>query len=135
LLASVLDCTNGSDAIDVALYVVASERITDSKRRFEIRRVLEPFYATERFRNDVEFEPPVLGVDDGQADPVDGDRVANVGRDAAFDDKAAVFEGCNASALLHDSGEHATKATHEREGGPRPGPPSQNPLIFRTMRL
>ena len=54
-----LDRRDRADAVDVALDVVAAERIAGAQRRLEVDAVAERLHAGERLRHDVEREPAV----------------------------------------------------------------------------
>ena len=75
-----LDRGNRSGAVDVALHLVASERIARPERRLDVDAVAKRLDARQRLGHDVERERPGRRLDDRQADTVDRDRVADLGR-------------------------------------------------------
>ena len=81
-----------ADAVDVPLDVVAAERVAGAQRGLQVDARAERLHAGERLRDDVEREPPAAVLDDGQADAVDRDRVAELRRQRRLDDEPAVVE-------------------------------------------
>ncbi len=71
---------HATDGVHVSLDVVAAERVADAERRLDVHLCAERLHAPERLRDDVEREPAPFARDDGQADPVDRDRVAELAR-------------------------------------------------------
>src|SRR3954447_14318862 len=107
------------DGVDMTLDVVAAERLAGAQRRLDVyvipgaqpseRRPLE------RLGDRVEGDAPVRDANGGEADAVDGHRVAGrrlcggAGRlDGQADAGGAAVDGRNAPELADDAGEHAT---------------------------
>ena len=75
----------------MALHLVAAERLAGAQGRLDVhpgRRTR--LSAGERLGHDVEGEPSVRGLDDREADAVDRDRVADLGRRRRLDDEPAL---------------------------------------------
>ena len=121
---------DGAAAVEMALHVVAAERLAGSKRGLEVdarsRREPAERRARERFRDGVERDAPVGDRDGGQAAAVDRDRVAHgeglrgVRRgDLEAHPGSVAFDGDDLADLANDPGEHSGKASPPRSA-PRP---------------
>src|SRR5436190_24096092 len=106
----------------MALDVVAPERVADPQRRLDVHLVAglqQPQRrAPERLGHRVEGEAAVVDRDRGEADAVDGDGVPDAdlrGRLRRLEPQAdalgAAVDGCDATALSNDPGEHRSKVT------------------------
>src|SRR5690606_28063879 len=108
---------HGAHAVDVTLDDVPAEAVRRAYRAFQVHaitRLASPQGgAVERLAHDVDGEPVVVDVDDGEADAVDGDRRAMygvAGREWATQSEAGVLlvavQRDELAQFLHDSGEH-----------------------------
>src|SRR5690606_19761548 len=108
---------HGAHAGDVTLDDVPAEAVRRAYRAFQVHaitRLASPQGgAVERLAHDVDGEPVVVDVDDGEADAVDGDRRAMygvAGREWATQSEAGVLlvavQRDELAQFLHDSGEH-----------------------------
>ena len=106
---------------------MASERLADAKRRLDVHAGtrLEPAEraTAERLGHRVELDLAVVDRDDGEADPREGDRVADRGlgrrlrgRNAETDAVLAALDGDDGSTLAHDAREHRIKRSDRTVG-------------------
>src|SRR5918995_257921 len=95
-----------ADPVHVALDIVPTERLACRKRRLEVDRVAETLRPRRGLRHHVEGEVAVLRLDDGQANPVDVDRVSDPRREGRLHDQAAVGERDSPPPLPDDPREH-----------------------------
>src|SRR5215212_6658987 len=101
------------------LHVMAAERISDAKSGLEIDLGTKRLCTLQRLRHHVEGERAVRPLRDGQANPVDGDRVADRRVKGAFDHQPTAVERSDLRALANDAGEHVGKPTQWGAAGAR----------------
>ena len=110
-LALRLDRADLADAVNMALNVMATERVARSQRRLQIDLGSEGLGALQRLRHHVERERAVRALGNRQTDPVDGNGVSHGGVERALDHEPAAVERCDLRALANDAGEHGRKPT------------------------
>jgi hypothetical protein len=108
-----LEPAHPADAVHVALEVVPAQRVACHERRLEVDRVAEALRPRRGLSHHVEGKVAVLGLDDGQADPVDVDRVADLRHERRLDDQAAVGEREGPRPLPNDPREHGKRLLPE----------------------
>src|SRR5262249_39299928 len=101
--------SHAADPVHMSLDVMAAQRLPGPERRLEVRFGSERLRPRERLRHNVGGEMTVVRRDDGQADPVHGDRVTDVGIEGRLDDEPASFEARYARPFSYDSCEHAPR--------------------------
>src|SRR5262249_49324168 len=121
------DRADAADGVDVTLHDVAAERVADAERRLEVHAAagLETpeRRPRERLGDDVEREPSLVALHDGEADAGDRDGVTDRRggrRLARGDDQPGAVEGVDRAELANDAGEHEPKVT-ARAGTPPTG--------------
>ena len=92
-----------------------AERLPCRERRLEVDRVAEALRPRRGLRHHIEGEVAVLRFDDGQAHPVDVDRVPDPRREGRLHDQAAVGERDGPRPLPNDPREHERRLLAERD--------------------
>ncbi|OMI41550.1 phosphoenolpyruvate synthase/pyruvate phosphate dikinase [Streptomyces sparsogenes DSM 40356] len=109
---------DGAGAVDVALHQMTAQAPAERHGALQVDAGADgegaEAGAVQGLGHDVGGEPAVLEVDDGEADAVDGDRVAVLGAfgdDGAADQEAGrvaeVLDGDDLTQFFDDSGEHS----------------------------
>ena len=102
-----------ADPVDVSLHEVAAEAVGQPQWALEVdgvaRAKVAEVGARQRLVDDVGLPPPVAHVDDRDAAPVGGDRVAHLrvlGDDRGREPEAIALACRERSQLLNDASEH-----------------------------